>query len=89
MPNKGCWFLSICEVYSLVGSDVLVQFCPNYVMIYNPYMICVEQTVDVLRHQWAYSCEKAKKELDYKPRSLRLGLSEMLPWLKNLGMIKY
>nr|AQY54368.1 dihydroflavonol-4-reductase [Salvia officinalis] len=45
--------------------------------------------VDVLRHQWAYSCEKAKRELDYNPRSLKEGLSEMVPWLKSLGLIKY
>ncbi|XP_022159877.1 uncharacterized protein LOC111026159 [Momordica charantia] len=46
-------------------------------------------TVNPLRHQWAYSCEKAKEELDYNPRSLREGLEEMLPWLKSLGLIKY
>ncbi|XP_048331333.2 uncharacterized protein LOC107420927 isoform X2 [Ziziphus jujuba] len=46
-------------------------------------------TVYVLRHQWAYSCEKAKAELDYNPRSLKEGLEEVLPWLKNLGLIKY
>ncbi|XP_030460597.1 uncharacterized protein LOC115680897 [Syzygium oleosum] len=46
-------------------------------------------TVQVLRHQWAYSCDKAKVELDYKPRSLREGVEEMLPWLKSLGLIKY
>ncbi|EXB50009.1 Putative dihydroflavonol-4-reductase [Morus notabilis] len=46
-------------------------------------------TVYVLRHQWAYSCEKAKVELDYKPRSLKEGLEEVLPWLKNLGLISY
>ncbi|KAL2455049.1 NAD(P)-binding Rossmann-fold superfamily protein [Forsythia ovata] len=45
--------------------------------------------VDVLKHQWAYSCEKAKAELDYDPRSFKEGLTEMLPWLKNLGLIKY
>ncbi|GJV60347.1 NAD-dependent epimerase/dehydratase [Tanacetum coccineum] len=45
--------------------------------------------VDVLRHQWAYSCEKAKRELNYKPRSLTEGLEEVLPWLKNMGDIKY
>lgn len=44
-------------------------------------------TVYVLRHQWAYSCEKAKVELDYKPRSLKEGLEEVLPWLKDLGFI--
>ncbi|OWM80738.1 uncharacterized protein LOC116192269 [Punica granatum] len=46
-------------------------------------------TVYVLRHQWAYSCEKAKAELGYSPRSLREGLEEMIPWLKSLGQIKY
>ncbi|KNA10896.1 hypothetical protein SOVF_140070 [Spinacia oleracea] len=46
-------------------------------------------TVAVLRHQWAYSCEKAKKELSYDQRSLKDGLEEMLPWLKNSGCIKY
>ncbi|KAM4121758.1 hypothetical protein ACB094_01G030700 [Castanea mollissima] len=45
--------------------------------------------VKVLKHQWAYSCEKAKVELDYNPRSLKDGLAEMLPWLKNLGLIKF
>lgn len=46
-------------------------------------------TVRVMRHQWAYSCEKAKKELGYTPRSLREGLVEMLAWLKSIGEIKY
>ncbi|KAK7817372.1 dihydroflavonol 4-reductase [Quercus suber] len=49
----------------------------------------LEQTVNVLKHQWAYSCEKAKVELDYNPRSLKEGLAEMLHWLKNLGLIKF
>ncbi|EPS73428.1 hypothetical protein M569_01327, partial [Genlisea aurea] len=46
-------------------------------------------TAAVLKHRWAYSCGKAVKELDYKPRSLKEGLEEMLPWLKSLSMIKY
>ncbi|KAJ0087027.1 hypothetical protein Patl1_08987 [Pistacia atlantica] len=46
-------------------------------------------TVHVLRHQWAYSCEKAKAELGFDPRSLKDGLEEMLPWLKSSGAIKY
>ncbi|XP_074570645.1 uncharacterized protein LOC141827324 [Curcuma longa] len=46
-------------------------------------------TVRVLRHQWAYSCDKAKEELSYSPRNLNEGLSEMLLWLKELGMIRY
>ncbi|KAI5404357.1 hypothetical protein KIW84_051498 [Lathyrus oleraceus] len=46
-------------------------------------------TVYCLRHQWEYSCEKAIMELDYKPRSLREGLAEVLLWLKNLGLIRY
>lgn len=46
-------------------------------------------TVYVLKHQWAYSCEKSKRELGYNPRSLKAGLEEVLPWLKNSGLIKY
>lgn len=49
----------------------------------------MKQAVCVMRHQWAYSCEKAKRELGYKPRSLKEGLEEILPWLKKLGLIKY
>ncbi|KAK7351656.1 hypothetical protein VNO77_11254 [Canavalia gladiata] len=46
-------------------------------------------TVHVLRHQWEYSCDKAKRGLDYRPRSLKEGLSEVLVWLKNSGFIRY
>ncbi|KAI0507577.1 hypothetical protein KFK09_013703 [Dendrobium nobile] len=46
-------------------------------------------TVRVMKHQWAYSCEKARDQLDYRPRSLNEGLTEVLPWLKSLGLIKY
>ncbi|KAI3762936.1 hypothetical protein L1987_53378 [Smallanthus sonchifolius] len=42
-----------------------------------------------LRHQWAYSCEKAKRELNYKPRNLTEGLEDIIPWLKKSGLIKY
>ncbi|CAN6302027.1 unnamed protein product [Urochloa humidicola] len=45
--------------------------------------------VDCLRHQWAYSCDKARKELGYTPRSLTEGLSETLLWLKNNKLIKF
>jgi NAD+-dependent farnesol dehydrogenase len=45
--------------------------------------------VRVLRCQWAYSCEKAKRDLGYNPRSLEEGLTEMLSWLKALKKIKY
>ncbi|KAJ6953009.1 terpene cyclase/mutase-related family protein [Populus alba x Populus x berolinensis] len=46
-------------------------------------------SVHVLRHQWAYSFEKARIELDYNPRSLKEGLDELLPWLKSSGAITY
>ncbi|KAL3514497.1 hypothetical protein ACH5RR_027214 [Cinchona calisaya] len=46
-------------------------------------------TVHVLRHQWAYSCERAKVELNYSPRGLEEGLTEVLSWLKRLKLIKY
>nr|KYP64523.1 Putative dihydroflavonol-4-reductase [Cajanus cajan] len=35
-------------------------------------------TVHVLRHRWEYSCDKAKRELDYRPRSLKEGLVEQI-----------
>lgn len=46
-------------------------------------------TVWVLKHQWAYSCQKAREELGYSPRSMNEGLEEILPWLKSLGLIQY
>ncbi|VAH86882.1 unnamed protein product [Triticum turgidum subsp. durum] len=46
-------------------------------------------TVRVIRHQWAYSCDKAKRELGYNPRNLTEGLAEMLLWLKNEKLIKF
>ncbi|KAK1314509.1 hypothetical protein QJS10_CPA06g02363 [Acorus calamus] len=45
--------------------------------------------VKVMKHQWAYSCEKAKAELNYNPRSLNDGLTETLEWLKSRGLLKY
>lgn len=64
-------------------------FCSYTDGLLIPFGSILTQTVYVLRHQWAYSCEKAKVELDYKPRSLKEGLEEVLPWLKNLGLISY
>lgn len=63
----------------------------GFLSAYNVMIIScnLKQVVACLRHQWAYSCEKAKRELNYKPRSLTEGLEEVLPWLKNLGAIKY
>jgi farnesol dehydrogenase len=49
----------------------------------------LNQAVDILRHEWEYSCEKAKTELDYNPRSMAEGLEEVLLWLKDLGLVKY
>lgn len=46
-------------------------------------------TVQVLRHQWAYSCEKAKNELGYNPRSLKDGLEDVLTWMKGARLIRY
>ncbi|KAJ8539503.1 hypothetical protein K7X08_013755 [Anisodus acutangulus] len=43
-------------------------------------------TVCVLRHQWAYSCDKAKAELDYHPRSLKEGLSQGASLVEELGI---
>lgn len=67
----------------------LFLFIYRNVLPLHFYFSNMVQTVHVLRHQWAYSCEKAKRELDYNPRSLKDGLEEVLPWLKSLGLIKY
>ena len=45
--------------------------------------------MQVLKHQWAYSCEKAKVELGYNSRSLKEGLADVLAWLKTLNLIDY
>jgi farnesol dehydrogenase len=47
------------------------------------------QSVAILKHQWAYSSEKAERELGYKSRPLEQGLYELLSWLKATGRIKY
>lgn len=73
--------LSIIEAYGWVS--VLVSRITGKLPLISP------PTVHVLRHQWAYSCEKAKTELEYSPRSLTEGLAEVLTWLKSLGLIKY
>ncbi|CAM6035448.1 unnamed protein product [Sphagnum compactum] len=45
--------------------------------------------VQILKHQWAYSSAKAERELGYKSRPLKEGLSELLAWLKATGRITY
>ncbi|KAL6995522.1 farnesol dehydrogenase (NAD(+)) [Sarracenia purpurea var. burkii] len=73
--------LLIIEVYGWIS--VLVSRITGKLPMISPPVVCV------LRHQWAYSCEKAKTELEYNPRSLKEGLAEVLTWLKSLGLIKY
>ncbi|KAG0602726.1 hypothetical protein M758_10G036500 [Ceratodon purpureus] len=46
-------------------------------------------SVEILKHQWAYSSTKAERELGYKVRPLEEGLHELLTWLKASGHIKY
>ncbi|RZC54866.1 hypothetical protein C5167_013720 [Papaver somniferum] len=69
------------EAYGLLS--VLVARIIGKLPLLSPPTVCV------LRHQWAFSCEKAKMELGYNPRSLKEGLEEMLPWLKSSGSINY
>ncbi|XP_010275589.1 PREDICTED: uncharacterized protein LOC104610585 [Nelumbo nucifera] len=82
--TKRPWFhipLWLVEIYGWIS--VLFSRITGRLPLISP------PTVYVLRHQWAYSCEKAKVELGYNPRSLKEGLGEVLPWLKSLGLIKY
>ena len=41
--------------------------------------------VEVCHHDWAYSCERAERELGYRHRPLRLGIAETLAWLEESG----
>lgn len=73
--------LFLVEIYGWIS--ILIARVTGKLPVVSP------PTVHVLRHQWAYTCDKAKEELDYNPRSLKEGLSEVLPWLKRIGLIKY
>lgn len=41
------------------------------------------EVVGVFREHWAYSSEKAKAELGYRPRSLEEGLARTVTWLRG------
>ncbi|MEO8276532.1 MAG: NAD-dependent epimerase/dehydratase family protein [Thermoanaerobaculia bacterium] len=41
--------------------------------------------VEIYRHDWAYDSKTAIRELGYRPRSLRDGLSETVTWLRGTG----
>jgi farnesol dehydrogenase len=41
--------------------------------------------VEVYRHDWAYSSEKAKAQLGYRFRPLRKGMEGTLAWLRESG----
>lgn len=41
--------------------------------------------VEIYRHDWAYDSQTAKRELDYRPRSLSAGLTETFAWLRETG----
>ncbi|HUO87490.1 MAG TPA: SDR family oxidoreductase [Thermoanaerobaculia bacterium] len=41
--------------------------------------------VEIYRHDWALSSERAGEDLGYRPRSLREGLEETIAWLREKG----
>jgi farnesol dehydrogenase len=41
--------------------------------------------VEIYRHDWAYDSATAIRELDYRPRNLRAGLTETVAWLRGTG----
>ncbi len=41
--------------------------------------------VEIYRHDWAYDSSTAAAELDYRPRSLRVGLETTVAWLREIG----
>lgn len=81
--KKPRFSIPLCIIESYGWLLVLVSRLTGNLPLISP------PTVHVLRHQWEYSCEKAKTELGYNPRGLEDGLKEVLPWLKSMGVIKY
>ncbi|KAI7735031.1 hypothetical protein M8C21_024832 [Ambrosia artemisiifolia] len=82
--TKRSWInipLFVIELYGWLS----VLFC----IITGKLPLISPPVVYCLRHQWAYSCDKARRELNYKPRNLTQGLQDILPWLKKSGFIKY
>jgi len=41
--------------------------------------------VEIYRHDWAYDSATAVRDLGYRPRSLRAGLTETVAWLRETG----
>jgi len=41
--------------------------------------------VEIYRHDWAYDSTTAARELGYRPRSLRAGLTATIAWLRETG----
>ncbi|TVU48155.1 hypothetical protein EJB05_07781, partial [Eragrostis curvula] len=80
-PPKFHFPLWLLEIYGWI-SVFVSRITGNPPCISYPAVRC-------LRHQWAYSCEKAKKELGYSPRSLTEGLTETILWLKEDKRIKF
>lgn len=39
--------------------------------------------VEIYRHDWAFDSARAGRELDYRPRTLRSGLTETVAWLRT------
>jgi farnesol dehydrogenase len=49
--------------------------------------LLTHEVVDVFRHEWAYSSEKAERELGYRATPLREGLSRTLAWMKETRLV--
>jgi nucleoside-diphosphate-sugar epimerase len=39
--------------------------------------------VEIYRHDWAYDSSRAEREIGFRPRSLRDGLTETFAWLRG------
>ena len=49
--------------------------------------LITHEVVDVFRHEWAYSSEKAKTELGYGFRPLSEGLNQTITWMKAENLV--
>jgi farnesol dehydrogenase len=70
----------LCELWSSFGAWSGISHQTPFI---------TSHSVEISKHQWAYSSEKAERELSYKSQPFEEGLLELLTWLRTTGKIKF
>ena len=53
----------------------------------RPPKLLTPGDVEVMRRDWAFSCERAVREIGYNVTPLREGLARTLHWMREKGLI--